>query len=479
MRTTMRARVRCRVACFGLTWATALIVLLLVAIPVFAQAPTGVILGVVKDASGGSIAGATVTVVNTETGLTRTLTTAEDGAYRFPALPVGHYSVNVERSGFKPETHEGLILNVSQEEALNFTLEVGAATQEVVVTGEAPQVGTTNATMGGTVDEQKMADLPLNGRNYIELTLLQPGVAHAAMAGNIAVKTQGTWISSDGAPVRSNNITLDGARLNNAQGSTSASAGGYTLGVDGIREYKVVTQMFGAEYGLGMGSQVVMVSRGGTNRFHGDAFDYLRNDALDARNFFDTGSFKPPLRKNNFGGSFGGPIKKDKAFFYAVYEGVRETVGQSIHDHVLPASCYDSTSQHNLLGTAAADAAAGTTTTNPCMHTNAGQPGDVFLNGGRVFVNGTTDMGNLRAYSHTPMLATTLSRTRPRATTARTMGRSGTIKTSHPRTRCLRDSRPTSSMQRSMRTGRSIRPSKTTGTTFSRFPRTTSSIRSC
>ena len=123
-------------------------------------------------------------------------------------------------------------------------------------------------------------------------------------------------MSSNGAPVRSNNITLDGARLNNLQGATSASPGGYTLGVDGIREYKVVTDMFGADYGLGMGSQVVMVSKNGSNQFHGDAFDYLRNDALDARNFFDTGSFKPPLRKNNFGGSLGGPIKKDKVFMF-------------------------------------------------------------------------------------------------------------------------------------------------------------------
>ena len=213
-----------RVYAVGLAGTMTLILALLNAIPVFAQAPTGVILGVVKDASGGSISGATVTVLNTETSLSRSLTTTEDGTFRFPALPVGHYTVKVERSGFKPETHGGLVLDVSQEEVLNFTLEVGGATQEIVVTGEAPQVETTTATLGGTVNEQKMADLPLNGRNYIDLTLLQPGVTHAAMAGNIASKTQGTWMSSNGAPVRSNNITLDGARLNNLQGATSASA---------------------------------------------------------------------------------------------------------------------------------------------------------------------------------------------------------------------------------------------------------------
>lgn len=190
MRPSRAVRVGYRVHSFGLTLAMASI-LSGVAIPSFAQAPTGTILGVVKDASGGSISGATVTALNTETGLTRTLTTADDGAYRFPALPVGHYSVKVDRSGFKPETHEGLVLDVSQEELLNFTLEIGAATQEIVVTGEAPQVETTTATLGGTVNEQKMADLPLNGRNYIELSLLQPGVTHAAMAGNISSKTPG------------------------------------------------------------------------------------------------------------------------------------------------------------------------------------------------------------------------------------------------------------------------------------------------
>jgi Carboxypeptidase regulatory-like domain len=359
MRANTAAGVGYRAYSFGLTLVMASI-LLGAAIPSFAQAPTGTILGVVKDASGGSISGATVTAVDTETGLTRTLTTADDGAYRFPALAVGHYSVKVGRSGFEPETHEGLVLDVSQEEVLNFTLEIGASTQEIVVTGEAPQVETTTATLGGTVNEQKMSDLPLNGRNYIELSLLQPGVTHAAMAGNITSKTQGTWMSSNGAPVRSNNITLDGARLNNLQGATSASPGGYTLGVDGIREYKVVTDMFGADYGLGMGSQVVMVSKSGSNQFHGDVFDYLRNDALDARNFFDTGSIKPPLRKNNFGGSFGGPIKKDKVFFYAVYEGIRETIGQSIHDFVLDASCYDPSTHQLLL------------TSNPCATLSSG-----------------------------------------------------------------------------------------------------------
>src|SRR5260221_6658783 len=189
-----------------------------------------------------------------------------------------------------------------------------------------------------------MVDLPLNGRNYADLTLLQPGVTRAVNVGNINQHTQGTWMSSNGAPLRSNNYTLDGLRLNNQQGANTASGGGNTLGLDGIREYRVVTDMFGAEYGIGAGSQVVMTSRGGTNNFHGDAFDYLRNAVLDANvnralaRASGSSSVKPPPAhiKNNFGGAFGGPIKKDKMFFYANYEGIREVVNSGSSTHSIP-----------------------------------------------------------------------------------------------------------------------------------------------
>ncbi len=314
------------------------------AVPSFSQNATGTIFGVVKDAQGGAVPGATVTVRDTETGLVRTLTTGEDGAYRAPALPVGTYSVKVEKQGFKTSTHGGLVLAVTQEMELNFDLEVGTAAQEVVVTGEAPQVETTTSTLGGLVDERRIQDLPLNGRNYADLTLLQPGITKAVQAGNINSSTQGTWMSSNGAPLRSNNFTLDGARLNNQQGANSASPGGNTLGVDGIREYNVVTDMFGAEYGIGMGSQVVMTSRGGTNNWHGDAFDYLRNAIFDANvnralaRAHDSTNIvhRPAHIKNNPGAAIGGPIIKDKMFFFANYEGIREIVDSGASAHSIP-----------------------------------------------------------------------------------------------------------------------------------------------
>jgi hypothetical protein len=315
-----------------------------VAVPSYSQNATGTILGAVKDTQGGVIVGATVTIRSTETGLTRTLTTGEDGLYRAPALPVGTYSIKIEKQGFKTSTHDGLVLSVTEEMLVNFEVEVGASTQEIVVTGEAPQVETTNSTLGGLVDEKRMADLPLNGRNYADLTLLQLGVSRAVNAGNINVPTMGTWMSSNGAPLRSNNFTLDGARLNNMQGATSASIGGNTLGVDGIREYRVITDMFGAEYGLGMGAQVVMTSRSGTNQFHGDAFDYLRNAIFDAnvnrplaRAHGSTSIVPRPAHiKNNFGGAMGGPVVKDKMFIFATYEGIREVVDAGSTTHVLP-----------------------------------------------------------------------------------------------------------------------------------------------
>lgn len=157
------------------TWVVALI-LLLAAIPVLAQVPTGTIMGVVKDSSGAVVAGATVTILSPETGLTRPVTTGDDGAYRAPNLPTGHYDVKAERAGFRTETQQGLTLNVSDNAVINFTLQVGTSTQEVVVESEALQVNTSTSTLGGLVNEQQMSDLPLNGRNYMDLSLMQPGV---------------------------------------------------------------------------------------------------------------------------------------------------------------------------------------------------------------------------------------------------------------------------------------------------------------
>jgi len=189
-----------------------------------AQLPTATILGVVKDSSGAVVPGSTLTARNVETGQTRTAISAADGSYRFSALPVGSYEVRVEQSGFQAAVRSGLTLAVGQEAVINFTLEVGAVTQTIAVTAEAPLVNTTSGSLGGLVDERKVADLPLNGRNFIDLTMLQTGVQPMSGPRQQLVR-YGGWFSSSGAPLVSNNYLLDGAPLTGIYGGQRLHSG--------------------------------------------------------------------------------------------------------------------------------------------------------------------------------------------------------------------------------------------------------------
>ena len=336
-------------------------VILLAAISASAQLSTGTILGVVKDSSGASVAGATVTVTNVDTNFTRTGPTESDGSFRYPAMPVGNYEIRVTANGFQTLDRKGVTLEVSQEISLDLSLQVGSSAQTVTVTEEAPLVDTTTSSVGGEVTEQKVADLPLNGRNWVNLALLQPGVTQSQLVPNGVlgpIGASGTMFSSSGATLWSNMFTIDGANMMNGTGINTSSVIGSALGVDGIKEYKVVTNMFSAEYGLTMGSQTVIASKGGTNQFHGDAFEYVRNSALDARNYFDPtdtanangfgankslpypGKRIPPFQRNNFGGSFGGPVQRDKTFLFGTYEGLRQRLGQTIATTTIPKACF-------------------------------------------------------------------------------------------------------------------------------------------
>ncbi len=346
----MRLQVFARARRFEFGWykqVSIIAFLFLLAVPtVFAQQSTGTILGIVKDSSGATVPSANISVTDVDTNEVRTTITGADGAFRVSALQPGHYIVKSEKTGFKTTSATDLTLDVAEELVVNPSMEVGATTQEVVVSSEAPLVDTTTSSLGGLVNENEVSDLPLNGRNFVDLEQLQPGVVNNTnyTSGNAQGSNQGEWFSSNGAPLRSNNVTLDGAVMINMRG-TIAAAVGVALGVDGIKEYKVITDSFSADYGLAMGSQVVIASKGGSNRFSGDVFEYLRNNALDARNYFDysiltTGRRLPEFQRNNFGGSFGGPIKKDKTFFYAVYEGLRQNFGATIVDNVFAANCH-------------------------------------------------------------------------------------------------------------------------------------------
>jgi hypothetical protein len=335
--------------------------------PSLAQLPTATVLGIVKDNSGAVVPGTTLTARNTDTGQTRQVTSSDDGSYQFPGLPVGNYEIRAEHAGFRALVQGDLALSVSQQAVVNFTLQVGEIGQTVTVSAGAPLVDTTTGELGGLVGPQKMEDLPLNGRNYDQLVLLQPGIAH--FTGNFAQFTQtGTLYSSNGATIYSNYYLLDGATLTGFFGNSSASISGETLGVDGILEFRVMTNSFGADYGMRMGSQVAMVSKAGTNSYHGDAFEYLRNSALDARNFFDAsptslGRRLPEFRRNQFGGSFGGPIERDKTFFFGVFEGLIADTGITTVSTVFPAACHTA---NNVVGSGCIPAlGAGTMTVAP------------------------------------------------------------------------------------------------------------------
>src|SRR5581483_8637891 len=238
-----------------------------------AQLPTATILGDVKEPSGAVIPGAMVTVNNTETGLSRTVTTGNDGSYRFAALPVGPYEVKASFSGFQTAVRTGVTLTVGQEAVVNFGLQVGQVSETVSVSAEASLVNTTSSSLGALVNETAVAQLPLNGRNYIDLTFLQPGIARqeTTTSGGTFV---GAWFSSNGMPLRSNTYMIDGAVMQNVLGGTTSSIAGNTLGIEGIREWRVVANNFSAEYGLTMGSQMEIVTKSGTNAYHGSLFEY-------------------------------------------------------------------------------------------------------------------------------------------------------------------------------------------------------------
>ena len=314
----------------------AVLFIVIVAAPLFAQS-TATIVGVVRD-SGGVLPGATVTVRNVDTGLTRSVPTGGDGAFRFPALPVGPYEIRAELAGFRTSVRSGVRLLVGQEAVLDMVLELGSIQETITVNGEAPLVETTTSALGAVVTEAEIASLPLEGRNYIGLTMMQPGVSESRTIQNSAYP--GIWFSSSGAPPRSNGYSMDGADMRNGTGVTTSSVTGQTLGLDGIQEYRVLTNAFPAEYGGVMGSQTVMVSKGGTNQFHGSLFQYHRDRNLEAANYFDKPGTRTEFSRNNYGGSFGGPLRRNRLFVHGTIEYARVRRGTTNISNTLPAAAH-------------------------------------------------------------------------------------------------------------------------------------------
>ncbi len=295
---------------------------------VYGQGTSGTIAGTVKDASAAVISGVAVTIKNVDTGMTRTVSTDDQGRYHAPNLLPGNYELDAQTTGFRGEKRTGITLSVGQQAAIDFTLTVGTVAEQVTVTGEAPLVETTNATLTGLVDDKTIRDLPLNGRSFDELVLLQVGTILSRRFTDSGFLGGGQKISISGARPQANSFWLDGADVNDSRNTMPGSAAGVLLGVDTVREFRVLTNSYSAEYGRSAGGAIVAVTRSGTNELHGSAFEFLRNSALDARNFFDPGA-PPPFKRNQFGFTTGGPIQKDKTFFFGSYEGYRQRLGQT------------------------------------------------------------------------------------------------------------------------------------------------------
>jgi len=290
--------------------------------------------GSVTDASDAGVSAATVVINNLETGTERTLLTDASGRYNASALPVGHYEISASKTGFQTDFRSSLNLVVGQREEVDFKLQVSGVHQTVEVPAVSSVVQITTDDDSGLVGERQVKDLPLNGRSYDQLLTLNPGIINytSQRSGGIGTSNSvvGNMFAVSGRRPQENLFLLNGveftsaSEINNTPGGTS----GQLLGVDAVREFAVVKDTYGAEYGKRPGAQINIVTANGTNDFHGSAYEFLRNSALDARNFFDNGDI-PHFERNVFGASAGGPLVKDKTFIFANYEGFRQTLGVS------------------------------------------------------------------------------------------------------------------------------------------------------
>ncbi|MBM3761118.1 MAG: carboxypeptidase regulatory-like domain-containing protein [Acidobacteria bacterium] len=280
--------------------------------------------GTVFDPSGATVPKAKLTALNTNTGLARSIESSDAGVYNFVRLPVGQYSITVEKSGFKLYKKSGIELTVGAVLTLDVRLEVGAVTETANVTADIPVVETSRVSTATTVNEKAVRDLPINGRNFLDFTVLTPGV--------VRDQTRGGDLSFGGQRGTSNSVLVDGGDSNNLFfGQSSGRAGGgrnpYTFSQDAVQEFQVNTSGFAPEIGRSGGGVINMVTKSGTNDFHGTAFWFFRDRSMNANSPINKsrGIARPPYHFNQFGGNLGGPIKKDKLFFFFNYDGQRNT----------------------------------------------------------------------------------------------------------------------------------------------------------
>ena len=290
-----------------------------------AQGTGGRILGRVADPTGAVLGGVKVTAINEATGVVRDATTAESGDYVFPDLPVGTYTLNYELTGFKKDVRKSISLDVNQVITLNMTMQLGAAQEIVDVTSEAPLVDTTSTQLGAVVNNRSVNELPLNARDTYQFLQLQPGVQSqlGSSGGTFYGSDDAGAVSVNGGRSRANNFSVNGGDANDQFVNLPT----IQPTPDAIEEFRVISNTFDAEYGRNSGAVVNVITKSGTNQWHGDVYEYFRNTVLNAQGYFNT--VKPQENQNQFGGTFGGPIKKDRTFFFLSYEGRRVRQGIS------------------------------------------------------------------------------------------------------------------------------------------------------
>ncbi len=296
-------------------------------LPLGAQV-TATISGKITDTSGSGIGGAAITITSLETGATRTTTSDGTGNYRVDSLPLGATEVRASKTNFQSQERRGFDLVAGQDASVNLQLPVGVEKAQIDVVEGIPTVNISNAPISGLVTEQQVKDLPLNGRSLDVLITTNPGaINYSALKSSGTTTSDGNTFSVAGRRPGDNQFNLNGVEYSGASqlAVTPGGVSGELLGIDGIREVNVLTDTYGAQYGKRAGAQVSLVTQSGGNFVHGSLFEFIRNSALDARNFFDQG-FVPPFRRNQFGGALGGPIRKNKFFLFGNYEGFRQSL---------------------------------------------------------------------------------------------------------------------------------------------------------
>ncbi len=319
---------------YGCTIAVLLILAIVFSAPARGQVAGGTLSGTVSDPSGAGIPKATVVIKNVATGVEHTATTDSDGFYTAVNLLPGSYQVKISATGFVAATATGITMSVGLQQTFDATLHVGKVSERIEVTAEIPAVQLTSSDINAVVNETRVRELPLNGRSWTDLAALQPGVSTIQTQPSFATGSDrgnrgfGQQLTISGARPQQNNYRLDGVSLNDYANGAPGSVLGGNLGVDAIQEFSVLTSNYSAEYGKTSGGVVNAITRSGTNQFHGSAYEFLRNSALDAKNYFETpGTAKAAFKRNQFGGDIGGPIVPNRTFFFVDYEGIRQAKG--------------------------------------------------------------------------------------------------------------------------------------------------------